>query len=81
MKSKQIKKTCRPFLIVIPIYDGVDLMDIASPREIFGWLSLEKSFQRKIIKYVGKKEGTFTTNNGVTIGVESAFRDAYPRNS
>ena len=62
------------FLIVIPIFDGVDLMDIAAPREIFSWLGSDDSFQKQVmIKYVGKQEGAFTTNNGVTITVESTF--------
>ncbi|AUC81444.1 DJ-1/PfpI family protein [Lacinutrix sp. Bg11-31] len=75
-KSKQ-KQLLPHFLIVIPIFDGVDLIDIAAPREIFGWLATDDSFQRDvIIKYVGRKEGTFTTNNGVTITVEATFSDA-----
>jgi transcriptional regulator GlxA family with amidase domain len=77
MKPKQ-KQFLPPFLIVIPIYDGVDLMDIAAPREIFGWLATDESFQRDvIIEYVGRKEGTFTTNNGVIITAESTFCDAH----
>ena len=46
--GKPVKTSNEPFLIVIPIYDGVDLMDIAAPREIFGWLASDESFQRKV---------------------------------
>jgi transcriptional regulator GlxA family with amidase domain len=76
MKPKQ-KHILTPFLFIIPVFEGVDLMDIAAPREIFGWLAKDASFQRNvIIKYVGEMEGTFTTNNGVKITVESTFCNA-----
>jgi hypothetical protein len=52
-------------------------MDIVAPREILGWLASDDAFQKEaIIKYVGKKEGSFTTNNGVKITVESTFSNA-----
>jgi transcriptional regulator GlxA family with amidase domain len=70
------KQSREPFLIVIPIYNGVDLMDIAAPREIFGWLATDTSFQRDvIIKYVVETKGIITTNNGVEIIVKSTFSD------
>lgn len=66
-----------PFLIVIPVYDGVDLMDIAAPREIFGWLAHDTTFHRNVnILYVGDHQETFITNNGVKIVVEATFEDA-----
>jgi transcriptional regulator GlxA family with amidase domain len=37
----------RPFVIVIPIYQGVDLMDMAAPYEIFNWMA-EKWAERKV---------------------------------
>ncbi|WP_298899402.1 DJ-1/PfpI family protein [uncultured Psychroserpens sp.] len=70
------KRPQEPFTIVIPIYDGVDLMDIAAPREIFGWLAFDKSFHRDVtILFVGEHEGTFTTNNGLKITIEATFTD------
>lgn len=65
-----------PFIIAIPIYDGVDYMDIAAPREIFGWLSKDTTFEKEVkIYYVGGKEPFFTTINGVKIAVEATFND------
>lgn len=64
------------FIIAIPIYDGVDLMDIAAPREIFSWLNHDPEFDKTVeIFYVGETMTSFTTNNGVTINVEAMFSD------
>jgi cyclohexyl-isocyanide hydratase len=64
------------FRIVIPVYDGVDLMDIAAPREIFGWLA-HADFPKAVeIAYVGAREGTFITNNGVIMKIEATFDTA-----
>lgn len=72
-----IKNTDKnPFIIVIPIFDGVDFMDIAAPREIFGWLNNDKTFEREVqIFYVGECKGTFKTNNKVSITIEATFDD------
>lgn len=68
----------KPFIIVIPIFNGVDLMDIAAPREIFGWLATDESFNRDVkIVYVGSNEEFFTTNNGVKIAIEATFNDDF----
>ncbi|MBV9772568.1 MAG: DJ-1/PfpI family protein, partial [Gemmatimonadetes bacterium] len=29
----------RPFVIGIPLYPGVDLLDVAAPYEIFSWMA------------------------------------------
>ncbi|VXB00175.1 Transcriptional regulator [Flavobacterium sp. 9AF] len=75
MKNDNSKE---PFVIVIPIYDGVDYMDIAAPREIFGWLSKDTTFEREVkIYYVGGNQPTFTTINGVKIAIEATFEDDF----
>ncbi len=75
--KNNVKMSYAPFLIVIPVYDGVDLMDIAAPREIFGWLTVDESFHRDVkVVYVGGNEESFTTNNGVKIAIEATFNDA-----
>ena len=58
-KSLSMKKP--QFVIAIPIYDGVDLMDIAAPREIFGWASNEH--QDLKVYYVGEMD--IHTPNGL----------------
>jgi putative intracellular protease/amidase len=33
-----MSKPTEPFIIAIPIYEGVDLLDVAPPYEIFQWM-------------------------------------------
>ncbi|MBO6606323.1 DJ-1/PfpI family protein [Psychroserpens sp.] len=76
--TQKLTNTKKPFTIVIPIYDGVDYMDIAVPREMFYWLNHDKEFNRTVdIVYVGEQMGTFTTNNSVSIAVEGLFSDPH----
>ena len=30
-----------PFIVGIPVYQGVDLLDVAAPCEVFGWMGEE----------------------------------------
>jgi cyclohexyl-isocyanide hydratase len=39
------------FVIAIPVYDGVDLVDIAAPYEIFGWLATNWN-ERKVQVFI-----------------------------
>lgn len=41
----------KPFIIAIPIYEGVDLLDVAPPYEIFCWMG-EKWPERKVEVYL-----------------------------
>lgn len=41
----------KPFIIAIPIYEGVDLLDVAPPYEIFFWMG-EKWPERKVEVYL-----------------------------
>jgi len=43
--------TKRPFVIAIPIYQGVDLLDVAPPYEVFGWMR-EKWTRRQVEVYL-----------------------------
>ncbi len=45
------KKT---FVIAIPVYDGVDLMDIAAPREMFTWPTTD--YLQFKVYYIGEKD-------------------------
>jgi cyclohexyl-isocyanide hydratase len=39
----------RPFVIVIPIYEGVDLIDVAAPYEVFNWMA--ESWKERKVEY------------------------------
>ena len=49
------KEETRPFVIVIPIYEGVDLLDVAPPYEIFHWMG-EKWGERKVEVYLAAEQ-------------------------
>lgn len=75
--KKRNEATKEPYIISIPIFEGVDFMDIAAPREIFDWLNHDDTFKREVqIYYVGQGKA-FTTNNGVRIIVEAQFTDEH----
>ncbi|MCJ8289054.1 MAG: DJ-1/PfpI family protein [Crocinitomicaceae bacterium] len=75
MTEETNSSTKEPFIIAIPIYDDVDLMDIAAPREIFHWLSTDESFNRDVrIYYIGEND-TFRTIGGVEIQTDKKFDD------
>jgi transcriptional regulator GlxA family with amidase domain len=46
-----MSKEAKPFVIVIPIYEGVDLLDVAPPYEIFCWMG-ENWPERKVEVYL-----------------------------
>jgi len=80
MKTKKDNSDQEPYIIVIPVYDNVDLMDIAAPREIFTWLNGDASFDRDIqIYFVGENE-TFYTIGDVTMNSDANFNDAHVQN-
>lgn len=46
-----MSKEAKPFVIVVPIYEGVDLLDVAPPYEIFCWMG-ENWPERKVEVYL-----------------------------
>jgi len=52
---KQESAKDQPFVIVIPIYEGVDLLDVAPPYEIFQWMG-EKWGERKVEVYLAAEQ-------------------------
>ena len=43
----------KEYIIAIPVYDGVDLMDIAAPREMFSWPSTDT--MKFTVYYIGTR--------------------------
>jgi len=65
----------KPFTIVIPIYEGVDLMDVAAPREIFNWMG-QKTDQYDVAIYcVAETCDLLHTRDGMFIGPDAVFTD------
>ena len=56
-------------MIVIPVYEGVDLLDVAGPTEMFLWAKLETCL-------VAEVPGHVVCNGGVTLKVDTGFADA-----
>jgi cyclohexyl-isocyanide hydratase len=68
------------FNIVIPIYEGVDLMDVAAPHEIFGWMNTywtEKTGNSVKITLAAHKEGTVGTRDGLKLTPDTTFDCCY----
>lgn len=67
------------FIIAIPVYDGVDLLDVAAPREMFSWLksSVAKTLQVEI-RIVAPTTEPITTRDGLRLLPDATF-DATPK--
>lgn len=77
-KSKKMEK--KQFIIAIPVYDGVDLMDIAAPREMFTWPSSD--WMELKVYFIGEKDpsGQFPaapikTRDGTTLIPDVNYED------
>jgi transcriptional regulator GlxA family with amidase domain len=74
-----------PYIIVIPVYEGVNLLDVAAPRELFGWWSSYDSSRDVHIVIAAETKGvvsTFSpspegkpTKSGLKIVVEASFAE------
>lgn len=56
-------------LIGIPVYEGVNLLDMAGPMEMFHWAGLQ-------VELVTKTPGVVTTMNGVQLQIDKSFDQA-----
>ncbi|MGZ9668267.1 DJ-1/PfpI family protein [Pseudomonas sp. GNP014] len=61
------------YLIAIAIYDGVDLLDISAPYELFNWMKLVEpqtntSAPRRSVRLISLDGPSITTRDGMTIG-------------
>jgi transcriptional regulator GlxA family with amidase domain len=54
----------------IPVYEGVDLLDVAGPYEMFTWVDVSKGLDTVIISADG---GSVTTRTGVRLGAHASF--------
>ena len=59
-------------IIGIPVYEGVDLLDVAGPYEMFGWVDMGKDFRAVIISEDGQP---VTTVNKLRFEAHASFAD------
>jgi transcriptional regulator GlxA family with amidase domain len=58
-------------IIGMPVYEGVELLDVAGPYEMFRWANIE-------VELVAQRPGLVRFNRGFRFDVEKAFADAGP---
>jgi transcriptional regulator GlxA family with amidase domain len=67
-----VTPTSAPFIVGIPVYTGVDLLDVAAPCEVFSWVS--QSWDRQVKVYtIAETNGTVTTRDGLQITPHKTF--------
>jgi cyclohexyl-isocyanide hydratase len=57
-------------ILGIPVYEGVDLLDVTGPFELFSWVDKSKGLTPILISEDGKP---VRSGNGVFLGVHSSF--------
>ena len=67
--------TDNTFLIVIPIYKGVDLMDVCAPKEIFGWAKKTLDGRDIAVLLVAKNKKPVITRDGTKLLADRTFLD------
>src|SRR5579864_8046166 len=58
-------------LIGIPVYDQVDMLDVAGPHELFSWANFD-------VELVAEQRGPLTFRNGFSFNVAKSFAEAGP---
>jgi putative intracellular protease/amidase len=56
-------------VIIIPLYEGVDVLDVTGPFEMFRWAKIE-------VRLVARAPGPIACNGGLTLQVDTGFGDA-----
>ena len=56
-------------LIGIPVYDQVDMLDVAGPHELFSWANYD-------VEFVAEHRGALTFRNGFGFNVAKSFAEA-----
>ncbi|HEX8903368.1 MAG TPA: DJ-1/PfpI family protein [Longimicrobiaceae bacterium] len=68
-----------PYRIGIPVYQGVDLMDVAAPREVFSWMGEKWQGAGEVeIVLVAETPDVVVTRDGMRIVPDATF-DELPR--
>lgn len=62
-----------PITIVLPVYDGVDMLDVTGPLEMFYWVDRYRDFRAVIVSEDG---GAVTSINGIRFEAQQSFAEA-----
>ena len=65
----------RPFIIGIPVYKGVDLMDVAAPYEMFNWMGKKWPEKKVEVFLVAEKRDTITAQFGLQLIPQKTFAE------
>lgn len=65
--------------IVIPIYEGVDLMDVAAPHEIFSWMNSYWTDRTVKVTLAAAKDGVVRTRDKLKLTPDVTFDGCYQR--
>ena len=65
------------FQIGIPIYEGVELLDVAAPYEIFNWMKEELKGKRKVnVQLFAATKKAVTSRDGLSFSPQNTFAEA-----
>ena len=62
-------------IIGIPIYEKVDLLDVAAPYEIFNWMSQLAPALKTEVYLIAAKPGLIKTRDGLVMKPHKVFRE------
>jgi cyclohexyl-isocyanide hydratase len=70
------------YLIAIPVYDGVDLLDVSAPYELFNWMAQlepqhDPSAPPRAVRLISLDGPFITTRDGMTIGGDLPIFNQY----
>jgi transcriptional regulator GlxA family with amidase domain len=60
-------------MLGMPVYEGVNLLDVAGPWEMFNWVDADRTFKTVIVSEDGRP---VTTMNGITFEAHASFAKA-----
>lgn len=62
------------FIIALPVYNGVDLLDVAAPYELFQWMASNVASQFAVqVKLVAETSANITTRDGLQLVPHATF--------
>jgi len=69
-----VAKEKKTFTIGIPIYNGVDLLDVTAPYETFNWMGQAWSEKKTSVLLIGQKKKTIKSRDNFRITPDTTFK-------